>query len=226
MLALFLFGEFLLHIRCFLYFSLRSFSYTVFLKIFIWGVPLYIPSLLYFSVGSFSYTFTPHTFYGICWLKKKFKKSGEFLFHTPYLFLFIWGISLTHPVLAFFGGSNLTSFFSGEFLLHIPCWLLFYLGSFSYTSHACFIFFCGGFLLHMLASIFFFSFSSGEFLLHIPCWLLFSFFLSGEFLLHIPCLLYFSVGSFSYTSMLAFSFFFFFISGVSLTHPMLALFFI
>ena len=63
-------------------------------------------------------------------------------------FIFVWEVSLTHPVMA--------SFFCGEFLLHIPCRLHFYLGSFSYLSDAGF-----------------FSFSSVEFLLHIPCWLLF-----------------------------------------------------
>ena len=45
----------------------------------------------------------------------------------------MWGVSLTHPVLA--------SFLFGEFLLHIPCCLHFLLGSFSDTSHAYFFFF-------------------------------------------------------------------------------------
>ncbi len=126
-------------------------------------------------------------------------------------FIFIWGVSLTHPMLALF--------FCGEFLLRIPCWLfffpfffksrgfllpipcwlrfhagsfsytsrtgfIFYLGSFSYTSHACFIFLWGVSLTHpMLASV----------------------------------LRWVGMG-FSYTSHTGFIF----ICGVSLTHPMLA----
>ena len=123
----------------------------------------------------------------------------------------------------------LVSFFSGEFLLHIPCrflffsrkpflqilcWLHFYLGSFSYISHACFSFlwefllYIPYWLLFFFFFIFFFfffffffnlgSFSytpraglilSGDFLLHIPCWLhfYFLFYLSREFPSHIPC---------------------------------------
>ena len=142
----------------------------------------------------------------------------------------MWGVSLTHPVLA--------SFLCGEFLLHIPCWLHFYVGSFSYTSRAGFIFMWGVSLTHPVLA----SFLCGEFLLHIPCCLdsyegaslqhpvlvsffLFSFFLSffyilsGEFLLHIPCWLHFYLGSLSYTSRAGFIF----IWGVSLKHPMLDL---
>ncbi len=90
-------------------------------------------------------------------------------------------------------------FLCGEFLLHIPCWLDFYVGSFSYTSRAGFIFIWRVSLTHpVLAS-----------------------FLSGEFLLHIPCWLHFYVGSFSYTSRANFVF----IWRVSLIHPVLASFY-
>ena len=64
------------------------------------------------------------------------------------------------------------------YILHIPCWFLFYLGSFSYTPRA------GFFLLLLFPTfffLFFFSFlflSSGEFLLHIPLCFLFFFFFS------------------------------------------------
>ena len=44
------------------------------------------------------------------------------------------GVSPTHPVLA--------SFLSREFLLHIPCCIYLFQGSFSYTSRAAFIFTC------------------------------------------------------------------------------------
>ena len=109
----------------------------------------------------------------------------------------------------------LSSFQSGEFLLHIPCWLHFHLGSFSYTSHAGFIFIWRVSLTHHVLA----SFLSKEFLLHLPCWLLF---LLREFLLHILCWRYFFyLGSFSYTSHARFIF----LWGVSVTHPMLTFFF-
>ena len=158
---------------------------------------------------------------------------------SVWLIFVIERVSLTHLVLA--------SFLSGEFLLHIPCWLHFYLGSFSYTSRAGFIFIWGVSLTHpMLAGIF-----CGDLLLHILCWLFFIYFLifnfylgslsytsragfifvqgaslthpvlalllSAEFLLHIPYWPLFYLGSFSYTSRTSFIF----IWGVSLTHPVL-----
>ena len=165
-------------------------------------------------------------------------------------FFFIWGVSLTHPVLASFLCREFLLHIPcwlhlcGEFPLHIPCWLHFYLGSFCYTSHAGFIFLWGVSLTHpMRASIFnlgSFSYTSragfifiwevsltdpmlacflpGEFLLHIPCWLYFS--VWSFFYIIIPCWLYFSVGSFSYTSRAGYIFTW----GVSLTHPVLATF--
>ena len=122
-----------------------------------------------------------------------------------------WDITAGHPMLA--------SFVSGDFLLHIPCWLHLYLGTFSYTSHAGFICIWGLSLTHPMLA----SFVSGDFLLHIPCWLhlylgTFSYtshagficiwglslthpmlasFVSGDFPLHIPCWLHFDLGSFS-----------------------------
>ena len=119
-----------------------------------------------------------------------------------------------------------------KFFLHIPCWLHFYTGSFCYTSRTSFIFIRGVSLTHPMLP----SFLSGEFLLHIPCWL--HFFISGvslthpvlvlcvfffywDFFLHIPCWLQFYLGSFSDTSRAGFIF----LSGVSLTHPVLVLFF-
>ena len=92
--------------------------------IYIWEFLLHIPRWLYFSVGSFSYT-------------------------SHACLMFLWGVSLTHPMMAFFlmGRVSLTypkllSFLCGEFPLHIPSCLMFYVGSFSYTSRADF-FFCG-----------------------------------------------------------------------------------
>ena len=149
--------------------------------------------------------------------------SGEFLLHIP---------SRLHFNRGSFSYTSLTGFifffFLGEFLLHIPRWLQLYLRRVSYTSHASFIFIWGVSLTHpMLALIL-----SGEFLLHIPFWFHFETIegaflthpvlpssLCREFLWHILCCLHFYAGSFSYTSRA-----FFFIRGVSLTHPMLASF--
>ena len=102
------------------------------------------------------------------------------------------GISLTHPVLSSIVCKEIHLhhhhiFSSGDFLLHIPCWLHFYLGSFPYTSRAGFIFIWGVSLTHSLLASFLSvgvslthpilaSILSGEFLLHITCWL--------HFLLH------------------------------------------
>ena len=72
---------------------------------------------------------------------------------TPLPFLYI-GSLFTHPMMA--------SFSCGEFLSYIQYWLHFYVGSFSYTSRAGFIFIQGVFLT---GTGFIFS---GEFLLHVP----------------------------------------------------------
>ena len=203
MLTLLLYGEFLLHILCCRHFYAGSFSYTS------WA----------------GFIFMLHFLHITCWVFSSFF-SSSFL---------IWGVSLTHPVLALF--------FCGEFLLHTPCLLHFYLGSFSYTSRAGFIFMRGVSLTHpMLFFFFFFAF----FLLFFFFWpfnyLFFmwvvslrhpmlALFLSGKFLLHIPCWLDFYLGSFSYTSRAGFLMWGVsltcaleaggcFMLGFSLTHPM------
>ena len=179
---------------------------------------LLIPCCLDFYVRSLSDTF-PAGFVVL---------SGEFLLHIPCCvfffffffpvffrgsfsytsragFIFNWGVSLTHPVLASFlnSGVSLTHpmlalFLSGEYLLHIQFFFFLNMGIFSYTSRADFIFIWGVSLTHpVLASL-----------------------LSGEFLLHIPCWLHFYPGSFSSTSCAGFIF----MRGVSFTHPLLTLF--
>ena len=199
-----------LHIPCWLYFYLGSFSYTSYADfiffliagsfsytsrtgfVSISGVSLTHPMLALVSVGSFSYTshvnFFSLFFRGVyldilCLLFFLFFffNLGSF-YYTSRAGFYVWGVSLTHPMLALY--------LSGEFLIHIPFWLHFYLGSFSYTSHACFNFF-------------FFFLNSEEFLLHIPCWL------------------HFYAWSFADSSRSGFIS----IWGVSLTHPMLAFFF-
>ena len=182
----FLSGEFLLQIPCWLV------LFLLFLLIIILGVSLTHPVLVYYFLGG-NFSYTSHG--GFIFL------GGVSLTH-PVLASLIWGVSLTHPVLPSFlsGGFLLFLFFfkSGEFLLHIPCWFIFYWGSFSYISRflvVCFSFFC---------FVFVFAFVSLS--------------LSGEFLLHIPCWLHFYLGSFSYTSHVGFTF----LRGVSLAHPVLA----
>ena len=117
----------------------------------------------------------------------------------------------------------LGSFLSEVFLLHIPCWLLFYLGSVSYTSRAGFVCFCCCCFFRFFL-LFFLLFSSlsgeslthpmldllfcGEFLLYIPCWLLFFLFLFLSF--------FFYLGSFSYTSHIGYTF----LWVVCLTQPL------
>ena len=113
-LALFLSGEFLLHIPCLLFISVGSLSYT---------------SLVGFS-SSLSLLSWLHFYAGIS------LTHHVLAFYIYFLSIFfIWGVSLTHPALALF--------FCGEFLLHIPCLFDFSVGSFSYTSRAGFIFMRG-----------------------------------------------------------------------------------
>ena len=117
-------------------------------------------------------------------------------------FFNLWSFSYTSR-------AGLFIFLSGEFLLHIPCWLFFFFffqGIFSYTPRSGFIFIRGISLTHPVLVLF----------------------LGREFLLHISYCLYFCGGSFSYTSQAAFIFMwrvaFICMWGVSLTHPMLAFF--
>ena len=204
-----IFGEFFLHIPCWIHFYLGNFSYTFHAGfIFVWGVSgTHSMLACFFNLGIFSYT----------------SRAG---------FIFIWGISLKYPVLA--------SIFCGEFLLHIRCWLCFYIRNLS-----------GEFLLDIQCWLPFFL--SGEFLLHILCWLhficgvsltdpafffLFFFFCTGNLSCTSHCGFFlcgefhFYLGSFSYKSRAAsFNFIrglsyishpgFIFIWGVSGTDPML-----
>ena len=206
-LALFLSGEFLLHIPCLHYFSVGSFSYTSHVNFF----SLFFFFFFFFSsLGSFSNTSRAGIIFFIFYLLALFRHTYpmlasflcvEFLLHIlswlPCLFIlffnlgsfyytsragfYVWGVSLTHPMLALY--------LSGEFLIHIPFWLHFYLRSFSYTSHACFNFLSGISYTSKVGFFFFF------------------------FFLNI-------LGSFSYTSRAGFIF----MRGVSQTHPVLALF--
>ena len=184
-LGLVLSTDLLLHIPCWFYIYRGSFSYTSRA-----GLIIYLGCFSYTSHAGFifmqgvSYTSNADSFY-----------VGSFSYTSRAVFIFMLGVSLTHPVLVFLFIScvslthpMLALFLSGEFFLHIPCWIYFSVGSFSYTSLAGFIL-CGEFLLY-------FVFMWGVSLTH----RMLTLFLFGEFFLHIPCWLYFSLGSFSDTS--------------------------
>ena len=131
---------------------------------------------------------------------------------TFFFFFFILGVSITHPVLAFT---------CGEFLLHIPCWLFIYMGSFSYTSLSGFIFIWGASLTHPTLALIFCAEISYTSQVGFFFFFFFFFLNSGEFLLHIPCWLHFYAESFDDSSRTGFIS----IWGVSLTHPVMASFF-
>ena len=86
-----------------------------------------------------------------------FFNLGSFSYTSRAGFIFIWGISLTHPMR--------TLFLCGEFLLHIPCCLHFYAGSFAYTSRPGFIFMQGVSLTDPVFILFFIfiKYKSGSF---------------------------------------------------------------
>ena len=102
-------GEFLLHISCWVHFffliSRVSLTHPMLGSLLSGEFQLsQIPCWLYFSVGSFSYI--SHA--GIFVL---FFNLGSSSYTSRAGFIFIWGVSLKHLVLA--------SFLCGEFLLHI-----------------------------------------------------------------------------------------------------------
>ena len=173
----------------FLFFYLGSFSYTSHVGFtFLWGVSLTRALLTSFLCGEFllHIPFCRH-FYPVSF---SYTSCLGFVYLFFYLF-FIWGVKKPVP--------SRTGFFFlllGEFLLHIPCWVHFYRGCFSYTPvMTSFSFFIWGFYLTYPVLLFFFFF----FLVSLSLYL----------------------GSFSYTSRAGFIF----IWGVSLTHPMLDLLF-
>ena len=194
----FLCGEFRWLIPYWLYFYLGSFSYTshacfifrgggggggggggifliFFFNLLYWGVSLTHPMLalfffLIFNLGSFSYRSRA----GFVFMRGLSLLAS----HIPYwLYFYLWSFSNTsHACFIFREGGGRGGSYTGEFLLHIPCWLYFI-----------FIFLIYGFSLTdpVLA-----SFLCGDFLLHIPYWLY----------------LFFYLASFSYTSYTGFIF--------------------
>ena len=184
MLASFLSGEFLLHIRSSDHFHLGRFSYT--------------SCWLHFYVGSFFSTYSAG-----------FNLISGFLLHNPYWFHFyggsfsytsragficMWGVSLTHPMLTSFnvGSFSYTSraafFLCREFLVHFPFCLDFYGRSSSYTSHAGYRSYRISLIDPVLVS---FSFLIGGVSLTYPE---LPSFLSGMFVLHVQCCLLFMQG--------------------------------
>ena len=110
---------------------------------FLWAVSLTLPVLALLFCGVFLLHIQ-------CCFLSFFLPFFQFFFSFFFFFFFFfffWGVPLTNPELValFIAGDPLThpvlaSFLSGEFLFHIPCWLHFYVGSFSDTSHAGFTF--------------------------------------------------------------------------------------
>ena len=111
-LTLVLCGEFVLRIPCCIDFYARSFSYISRARFF-----------LFFNHFFLSREFLLHI---PCWFLLVFRGRFSHISHAG--FIFIWGVSLTHPVLA--------SLLSVEFLLHIPCCIYSSVWSFSYISQA------------------------------------------------------------------------------------------
>ena len=190
------------HAGFFSYFYYYYYYYYYYLFFLIWGFLLHIACSFPFYIGWVSLT---HTVLASC-------LSREFLLHLPYRLkfhggsssytshaglTFLWGVSLTHPMLAFF-----LSFFN--------------LRSFSYKSRDGFIFIWGLSLTHPELTFVMWGVS--------PTHPVLPSVLCGEFVLHIPCCLDLYARCFSYTSRAGFVFFFFFflILGVSLTHPVLS----
>ena len=128
---------------------------------FMWGVSLTYPTLFY--VGSFSYSYTCHvlvyqgSFYCMWKVSLTYMSyavlCGEFILRRPCFFM--WGVSLTHPVLFYMQSfsSTLLSVLCGESLM------LFSVGIFWYMPCAVL---CGEFLLHTPTIL------CGEFLIHVP----------------------------------------------------------
>ena len=137
-----------------------SLTHPVLASFFIWGVSLTHPVLALFFCGEF-------LLHILCWLFSflfffpSFLNLGSFSYTSGAGFIFMQGVSLSHPVMALF--------LTWEFLLHIPRWPHFYAGSFSFTSRNGFIFNLGVSLTHPALA----SFLCRAFLLHIPYWLYF-----------------------------------------------------
>ena len=156
----------------------------------------------------------------LCWLHF-YLSSFSYTSHDGVIFL--WAVSITHPMMGSFSYTSRAVLFSFFFFSSFFFLFPFYLGNFSYTSHVCFISLWGVSLTRPLLVSFSFlnlvSFSStsyagfifyvGSFLIH-P--VLASFlsgggvsllhpmlvtFWSSEFLLHIPCWLHYYLGRLS-----------------------------
>ena len=139
MLASFLSGEFVLHIPCCIHFYLGSFSYTFRASFtFTWGVSLTHPMLHLPFCGEFLLHIPCCLLFLSCF--SSFFNLGSFSYTARAGFTFIWRVSLTHPM------QDLV--FCGEFLLHIPCWLLFLIWGVSLTHPMLALLFCGETLTH------------------------------------------------------------------------------
>ena len=192
--------EFLLHILCWLrLYYLGSFSNTsrtvFFFFVFFFFSPPPPPLFFFFNLGRFSYA--SHGGFIFMWevsVKNRmlffflFFFLGSFSYRSRASFHSISGPSVTQPMLASF-------FIGGSFSYTSHADFVFIWGSFSYTSRAGFIFIWEVWLNTSRAG---FNFMRVLSLTHPTP----ASFLSGEFLLHVPCCFYFYFygGNCSYTS--------------------------
>ena len=190
----FLSREFPSQIQSCLHFYLGSFSYTSPAGlIFTWGDSLRHPVLASFFCAEVLLHIPCGLF--LLLLLFFFFFPGNFTYTSLADSIFLWGVSLTHPVLASCFLLNLGSFSYTSGAGSIFPWgvslthpmlssSFFHLGSFTYTSLAGFIFISGVSLTHpVLALLLIWGVSIkhpilalcfyGEFLLHVPCWLLY-----------------------------------------------------
>ena len=165
-LASYLCGEFILHIRTGIILC-GEFPYTSHACfLFLWGVCLTHPQFSLSSWAGFNFmrgVSLTHPCRLLLFFLFNFFIS-EFLLHILHWLYFSVGSSLTHPMLAsffvvfLFFGLNLEvslthpcwlHIYAGSFSYKSRDWLYFYLGSFSYTSLACFLFLWGVCLIHL-----------------------------------------------------------------------------
>ena len=109
------------------HFSFLSLMFYIFLKFLLQSMSVFNLPSHFFTTLRFIFTLCKHFIiqaWAFLLTVNNLKPAG---------FIFIRGVSLTHPVLA--------SLLYGKFLLHSPCWLYVSVGSFSYTSHAGFFYF-------------------------------------------------------------------------------------
>ena len=205
--AFFLCGEFLLYIPCWFHFNAWiSLAHPMLFSFLCREFLLHIPCwLLLFLLYLGSVSYTSHA---------GFILVREFLFNHPVLVLFLCReFVLNIPWYLYLCAGSLSDTSSA----FISCWLCFYVGSFSYTSHADFIL-MRGFLLHIPCCLHFYR-GSFSYTPRAGFTLMYGISLTHPMLPPFLCMEF--AGSFSYIFQAAFLFMW----GVSITYPMLVSFY-